>query len=56
VPSHAPTPPPHAQLTDLAKFTDHPNPAVTRILFTPNDMLARGYIKELMQDAGLAIR
>lgn len=30
-----------AQLTKLATFTDHPNPAVTRILFTPNDMLAR---------------
>ena len=32
---------PLPQLTELAKFTDHPNPAVTRILFTPNDMLAR---------------
>eukprot|EP00798_Chlamydomonas_sp_ICE-L_P014523 gene14524-20554_t len=44
------------QLTKLATFTDHPNPAVTRILFTPNDMLGRGYVKELMTDAGLTIR
>lgn len=44
------------QLTKLATFTDHPNPAVTRILFTPNDMLARSYVKELMAAAGLTIR
>jgi hypothetical protein len=29
---------------------------VTRILFTPNDMVARAYIKELMHGAGLAVR
>jgi hypothetical protein len=29
------------QLTRLATFSDHPNPNVTRILFTPNDMLGR---------------
>lgn len=34
---------PMRQLTKLATFTDHPNPAVTRILFTPNDMLGRRY-------------
>ncbi len=44
------------QLTELAKFTDHLNPAVTRILFTPNDMLAREYIKSLMRDAELEVR
>ena len=29
------------QLLKLATYTDDPNPAVTRILFTHNDMLAR---------------
>eukprot|EP00199_Chlamydomonas_sp_CCMP681_P000954 CAMPEP_0119102132 /NCGR_PEP_ID=MMETSP1180-20130426/986_1 /TAXON_ID=3052 ORGANISM="Chlamydomonas cf sp, Strain CCMP681" /NCGR_SAMPLE_ID=MMETSP1180 /ASSEMBLY_ACC=CAM_ASM_000741 /LENGTH=450 /DNA_ID=CAMNT_0007086367 /DNA_START=50 /DNA_END=1402 /DNA_ORIENTATION=+ len=44
------------QLTHLATFTDDPNPAVTRILFTLNDMKARSYVKELMAATGLAIR
>ncbi|KAL6747221.1 N-carbamyl-L-amino acid amidohydrolase [Haematococcus lacustris] len=44
------------QLTRLATFTDDPNPAVTRILFTPMDMLARSYVKELMLDSGLSVR
>jgi hypothetical protein len=30
-----------SQLTHLATFTDDPNPAVTRIMFTPKDMEAR---------------
>ena len=29
------------QLLKLATFSDHPNPSVTRIVFTPNDMKAR---------------
>ena len=29
------------QLTKLATFSDDPNPAVTRVLFTPTDMAAR---------------
>lgn len=44
------------QLTHLATFSDHPNPAVTRLVFTPNDLLARSYVKQLMSEAGLAIR
>lgn len=44
------------QLTYLATFSDHPNPAVTRLVFTPNDLLARSYVKQLMTDAGLTIR
>ena len=44
------------QLTKLATYTDHANPAVTRILFTPNDMSGRAYVKELMSEAGLTIR
>lgn len=34
---------PNAQLLHLATFTDDPNPAVTRILFTDNDQHARTY-------------
>jgi ureidoglycolate amidohydrolase len=30
------------QLLHLATFTDDPNPAVTRIVYTHNDLLARG--------------
>jgi len=44
------------QLTKLAEFTDDPNPAVTRVLFTKQDMLARSYVKELMREAGLTVR
>ncbi|EFN51633.1 hypothetical protein CHLNCDRAFT_140072 [Chlorella variabilis] len=44
------------QLLHLATYSDDPNPAVTRILFTENDMKARGYIKQLMAEAGLTIR
>ena len=44
------------QLTKLATFSDHANPSVTRILFTPNDMHGRAYVKELMSEAGLTIR
>ena len=29
------------QLMHLASFSDDPNPAVTRLIFTPNDMKAR---------------
>ncbi|GFR43405.1 hypothetical protein Agub_g4485 [Astrephomene gubernaculifera] len=43
-------------LTRLANFSDHENPAVTRILFTPNDMLARKFVKDLMREANLVIR
>ncbi len=35
-----------SQLLTLAKYTDDPNPAVTRILFTENDLHARGYVCE----------
>ncbi|KAL4515440.1 hypothetical protein Ndes2437B_g06880 [Nannochloris sp. 'desiccata'] len=43
------------QLTHLAKFSDDPNPAVTRILFTVNDIRARTYVKQLMHNAGLIV-
>lgn len=43
-------------LERLAEFTDAPPPAVTRVLFTPTDMHARQFIRELMEGVGLVIR
>ncbi|PNW82164.1 hypothetical protein CHLRE_06g276700v5 [Chlamydomonas reinhardtii] len=43
-------------LTRLANMSDHENPAVTRILFSPNDMLARKFVKDLMRENHLTIR
>jgi ureidoglycolate amidohydrolase len=44
------------QITHLAIFSSDPDPAVTRILFTREDIAARGFIKDLMHDAGLTVR
>ena len=48
------------ELTQLAGFTSvEPFPlgtAVTRIVFSPDDLRARGWLKELAQAEGLAIR
>lgn len=44
------------QLLHLATYSDDPNPAVTRVLFTENDMRGRAYIKSLMREAGLTVR
>ncbi|KAI7836995.1 hypothetical protein COHA_009177 [Chlorella ohadii] len=44
------------QLMHLAQWSDDPSPAVTRLLFTDNDMKARAYVKQLMREAGLQIR
>ncbi|GIL88575.1 hypothetical protein Vretimale_15306 [Volvox reticuliferus] len=43
-------------LTRLANLSDHENPAVTRILFTQNDMLARRFVKDLMRENNLVVR
>lgn len=45
-----------AQLMQLASFSDDPTPAVTRVVFTQNDVAARTYVKSLMTSAGLEIR
>jgi ureidoglycolate amidohydrolase len=45
-----------AQIDELATFSDTPAPTVTRVLFTPNDVQARKYVKSLMSEAGLSIR
>lgn len=44
-------------LLDLAKHSDDPNPAVTRVVFSPADAAARALVRQLMRDdAGLAVR
>ncbi|QDU28279.1 N-carbamoyl-L-amino acid hydrolase [Anatilimnocola aggregata] len=43
-------------LDRLAEFSDAPSPAVTRVLFTPTDMLGRQFICDLMQQVGLQVR
>jgi ureidoglycolate amidohydrolase len=45
-----------AELDTLASFSDTPAPAVTRIVFSPVDLLARAWLKQRCADAGLTIR
>ena len=45
-----------AELDALASFSEAPAPAVTRVVFSETDRQARGYVKRLCADAGLAIR
>lgn len=44
------------ELAELARFSDHPAPAVTRVVFSDVDMRARAFVKNLCGEAGLAIR
>ncbi|CAN4120455.1 unnamed protein product [Withania somnifera] len=44
------------QIDELATFSDSPAPSVTRILYTAKDVLARRYIKDLMELSGLSVR
>lgn len=44
------------ELDTLAAFSDTPAPAVTRIVFSPVDLQARSYVKELCAEAGLDVR
>ena len=44
------------ELDRLAQYSDAPAPAVTRVLYSPTDVAARAYIKELFEAAGLRIR
>ena len=43
------------EIDHLATLSSTPAPGVTRILFTPTDLLGRDYVKQLMLDAGLSI-
>jgi len=45
-----------SELEKLAEFSDAPPPAVTRVVFSEQDLRARAYIKELCLEAGLAMR
>lgn len=45
-----------AELEQLAKFSDMPAPAVTRVVFSGVDRQAREYVKTLCVEAGLAVR
>ncbi|KAL5702041.1 ureidoglycolate amidohydrolase [Ranunculus cassubicifolius] len=44
------------QIEELAGFSDTPAPAITRILYSENDVKARRYVKNLMGLAGLSVR
>lgn len=44
------------QLETLATFNGKPQePGITRILFTPEEMDARNYVKGLMEQAGMTV-
>nr|CAD1841747.1 unnamed protein product [Ananas comosus var. bracteatus] len=44
------------QIDELASFSDSPAPSVTRILYSEKDVLARSFVKGLMEQVGLAVR
>ena len=44
------------ELDTLAGFSDAPSPAVTRIVFSEQDLRARVWLKGLYCDAGLEVR
>ena len=45
-----------AELQRFAEFTDAPAPAVTRVMLSDTDLVARRYLLELFQAAGLKVR
>lgn len=45
-----------SELETLATFSDAPPPAVTRVVYSQTDLLARTYVKGLCEAAGLDIR
>ena len=45
-----------AELESLATFSSVPAPAVTRVVFSEEDLRARAYLKRLCLEAGLSIR
>ena len=44
------------ELEKLSSFSDAPAPAVTRVVFSPQDLAARAYLRGLFEDAGLEVR
>ncbi len=45
-----------SEIEALASFSDAEPPAVTRIVFTPQDMKARAWLKSKCEEAGLEVR
>lgn len=45
-----------AEINELAGFSSHPAPAVTRVLFSPEDLAARAWLREKFEAAGLSVR
>src|SRR5438270_12375328 len=45
-----------SELDTLASFSEAAAPAVTRIVFSEQDLRARAYVKDLCEKAGLAVR
>lgn len=45
-----------AEIDELAGISSHPAPAVTRVLFSPEDLRARAWLEEKCRAAGLATR
>ncbi|MEM6910310.1 MAG: M20 family metallo-hydrolase [Verrucomicrobiota bacterium] len=46
----------HREIDELAQFSSHPAPAVTRVLFSPEDLAARDWLVARAQEAGLRVR
>ncbi len=46
----------YQQIEALASISEAPAPLVTRVLFSPADLSARAFIKELCREAGLTLR
>ena len=44
------------ELETLASFSDAPAPAVTRVVFSPQDVAARAYLREILSAAALELR
>ena len=45
-----------SEIDELATFSEHPAPAVTRVLFSPEDLRARRWLDEKCRAAGLQTR
>ena len=45
-----------SELETLASFSDAPAPAVTRVVFSPQDLAARAYLRKLFSEAALEVR
>src|SRR5277367_5198457 len=44
------------EINTLAGYSSEPSPVVTRVVFSPADQQARGYVNDLFEKAGLQVR